>query len=83
MVLAIYLASTTTEPVRYIMQYSYTFSAYNGNKYTLVAANYAQAKRYFSRVFSKFLTVTYNGRYLDKPVKNGTVVKISGFWQGA
>jgi hypothetical protein len=62
------------------MQYSYTFSAYNGKAYTVVASNFTQAKKHFSKVFSKFLTVTYNGAYLGKPVPNKTVISITGFW---
>lgn len=58
------------------MQYSYTFSAYNGKSYTIVAGRYSQARAYFLKTFSKFLTVTYNGRYEGKAVKNNTVIKI-------
>ena len=57
-------------------QYSFTFSAYNGLKYTIVASRYSQARKHFLRTFSGFLTVVYNGGYHGTPVANKTVTSI-------
>lgn len=58
------------------MQYSYTFHAYNGMSYTVVASRYSQARKHFLCTFSGFLTVAYNGGYHGTPVRNKTVISI-------
>lgn len=57
------------------MQYHYTFSNTTA-RYTIVAANYRQARRYVSRVIVP-IVCTYNGRWHGAPVKNGTCVNVT------
>jgi hypothetical protein len=57
-------------------QYSYSFAAPNGIRYTLVASRFSQAHRHYLRMFTSYHVAVYNGRYTGKPVKNVTVINI-------